>query len=123
MEFVDGGDLRRRITRGMTADEGLELVETIAGALGHAHRSGVVHRDVKDENVIINEDFRCLLIDFGSAAYFKPGRLFSTFSLSPSKSRPDHPWLRIRLAVLHWVPSPAQTSTATLLVVPIREKM
>jgi serine/threonine protein kinase len=35
--------------------------------------------DIKDENVVIDQDMRIILIDFGSAAYFKRGELFTTF--------------------------------------------
>ena len=48
-------------------------------AISYLNRIGVVHRDVKDENVIIDEDFQIKLIDFGSAVRLVPGRLFTRF--------------------------------------------
>ena len=39
-----------------------------------------MHRDIKDENLIINERFRVKLIDFGSAAFIEEGKLFSVFA-------------------------------------------
>lgn len=39
----------------------------------------VLHRDIKDENVIINTHFHVKLIDFGSAAIMEPGKLFHMF--------------------------------------------
>jgi PAS domain-containing serine/threonine kinase len=43
------------------------------------HSCGVLHRDIKDENVIINERFEVKLIDFGSAVLHKPGIKMHTF--------------------------------------------
>ena len=52
----------------------------LVSAVSHLHSLGVLHRDVKDENVILGgRDFHAKLIDFGSAAFLEPGRLFGTF--------------------------------------------
>ena len=51
----------------------------MASALSYLNSLGIVHRDVKDENVIINERFSIKLIDFGAAAFIDDSHLFSTF--------------------------------------------
>ncbi|KAG1457743.1 hypothetical protein G6F56_006544 [Rhizopus delemar] len=51
----------------------------ISKAVEHIHKLHIVHRDIKDENVLLDENGCVHLIDFGSAAYFREGRRFDTF--------------------------------------------
>lgn len=67
-EFIDGLSLaellgRRRVTLG----EAVAIVGDVAAALGTAHAAGVVHRDVKPENIMVARDGRVILGDFGVA--------------------------------------------------------
>jgi serine/threonine protein kinase len=57
----------------------LRSVFQIVSAVDYLHSLQILHRDIKDENVIINERFHAKLIDFGSATFMSEGRLFSTF--------------------------------------------
>ena len=69
MEYVAGPDLHVRVReRGpLTADQAVRLGRDIAAALGTAHRHGILHRDVKPQNVLLDPDGRYRLTDFGSA--------------------------------------------------------
>lgn len=76
MEFVDGESVRTRLERdGRWADAAaLAAVAELATALGYAHTEGVVHRDVKPENILIDRSTgRAMLTDFGVAQALQPG--------------------------------------------------
>ena len=67
MPFVTGESLRERLRRGpVSVDEALRILHDVATALEHAHASGVVHRDVKPENVLLSGR-TAVVTDFGIA--------------------------------------------------------
>jgi hypothetical protein len=68
MPYVAGGSLRDRLRRGegWTVAAALPLVRDVAAALEHAHRQGIIHRDVKPENVLFFEG-EPMVADFGIA--------------------------------------------------------
>ncbi|GII26801.1 Stk1 family PASTA domain-containing Ser/Thr kinase [Planotetraspora mira] len=69
MEYVPGRTLRDVLRkRGrLPAREALEIVIPVLAALGAAHQAGLVHRDVKPENVLLTDDGRVKVVDFGLA--------------------------------------------------------
>jgi predicted Ser/Thr protein kinase len=69
MEYVAGPDLQVRVReRGrLAADQAVRLGRDLAAALTAAHRRGILHRDVKPQNVLLDPDGRFRLTDFGSA--------------------------------------------------------
>ena len=68
MPWVDGESLRDRLDREgqLSVDQAVRIASEVAEALDHAHRQGVVHRDVKPANVLLR-DGRPLVADFGIA--------------------------------------------------------
>jgi serine/threonine protein kinase/predicted ATPase/DNA-binding SARP family transcriptional activator len=68
MRWLPGGNLHDALQRGPWRPEAAaELLDQIAGALDTAHRQGVVHRDVKPENILLDRDGNAYLSDFGIA--------------------------------------------------------
>lgn len=67
MEYLPGGTLRERIQAGLSIEDTLQITKTIAGALGYAHRRGIVHRDIKPQNIMFHENGDPVLSDFGIA--------------------------------------------------------
>ena len=69
MELVDGRTLKDLVReRGpLPPDVAVAVIEQILRALGYAHKRGIVHRDVKPQNVIIDEEGQAKVADFGIA--------------------------------------------------------
>jgi hypothetical protein len=68
MEFVDGVNLRQMLRAGDLAPrEALAIVPQICEALQYAHDEGIVHRDVKPENILVDKRGRVKIADFGLA--------------------------------------------------------
>jgi serine/threonine-protein kinase len=69
MEYVEGETLQDVVARGPVAPERVaQIVRDVASGLDHAHRHGVVHRDVKPANILIRRDGMAKLADLGIAS-------------------------------------------------------
>ena len=69
MEYVEGRTLKQLIAhRGsITIDESVNIMKQLVSAVTHAHKMGIIHRDIKSQNVLIKDDGTVKLSDFGIA--------------------------------------------------------
>ncbi|HEY7584678.1 MAG TPA: BTAD domain-containing putative transcriptional regulator, partial [Acidimicrobiia bacterium] len=68
MPYMRGGNLAETLRRGpWNLGPALRLLEQVGSAVAHAHRQGVLHRDIKPGNVLLDEDGNAYLSDFGIA--------------------------------------------------------
>lgn len=69
MEYVQGQDLKTLIRQKgqLEVGEALDIAIQIAAGVGHAHKSSVIHCDVKPQNVLVTQDGRAMVTDFGIA--------------------------------------------------------
>jgi eukaryotic-like serine/threonine-protein kinase len=68
MEYMDGGSLRDRVGEPFLVERAFEIVEDCARAAGAAHSLGLVHRDIKPGNILMDREGRAKLADFGIAS-------------------------------------------------------
>src|SRR5450755_637937 len=67
-KYIDGTDLARRLKESrLSIHETVELVATVAEALHHAHKQGLVHRDIKPGNLLLDKSGKPFVADFGLA--------------------------------------------------------
>lgn len=74
MKFIEGESLAQRIKRQgpLPVEEVLTLADQLLDALGYCHRQGIIHRDVKPQNVIIDTEGQAVLVDFGLVKFWDP---------------------------------------------------
>lgn len=94
MEYIRGHDLQEACSS-LTKRQVISIIRDVAKALEYAHQNGYIHRDVKPENIMLHEDGRVLLMDFGIArgsdstlGMTKTGRAIGTpYYMSPEQTK------------------------------------
>ena len=100
MEFVDGDTLKARVKREggkLPEAEALRIGREVANGLAHAHAKGLVHRDIKPDNILLGRDGAVKISDFGTAKSFmeedslsRTGTIVGTpYYISPEQVRAD----------------------------------
>jgi serine/threonine-protein kinase len=93
MELVDGESLGARLRRGLrfSLARALEIAAAVCAGLGAAHAAGVVHRDLKPDNVLISRGGRVVVTDFGIARALSEGisRAAASMAGTPAYMAPE----------------------------------
>jgi serine/threonine protein kinase len=94
MEYIEGKDLRTTLNEKgpFSWKNALEVIDQLATALEHAHQHGVVHRDIKPQNIMLTEDGLLKVLDFGIAriptlpSLTQSGFIGSPYYVSPEQA-------------------------------------
>ncbi|CAK6443216.1 unnamed protein product [Pipistrellus nathusii] len=97
MEYVRGGDLREHLQRRgrLTERQARTVFRQVVLALHHCHRRGFAHRDIKPDNILLEEDLTAKLADFGLSREATAGQLLTGWCGTLSYMAPE---------VLQWEP-------------------
>ena len=93
MEYLPGGDLRKKLEKGIKTPDAVRYAKDIASALSRIHSVGILHRDLKPGNIMFRNDDSIALIDFGLAKRMRleqeitgSGQIFGTpYYMSPEQ--------------------------------------
>lgn len=86
MEYVEGKSLKSLIKKrgGLTLPEALDIMLQLTDGIACAHNSYIIHRDIKPQNILVLDDGRVKITDFGIAQALKRGELTETNSVMGS---------------------------------------
>src|SRR5262245_16336463 len=88
--LIEGGDLRAQLRRGRPTRAGtVAVVVAVAEALHYAHRHGIIHRDVKPGNILLDAEGRAFIGDFGQALREQEFGTGSPFTGTPAYMSPE----------------------------------
>jgi serine/threonine-protein kinase len=99
MEFIDGLSLEMLVARTLPVPWTAALLTTVAEAVQHAHEHGIIHRDLKPANIMLHQQKRPVVMDFGIAKVMgrgrgnltSPGALVGTPTFMPPEQAGDEP--------------------------------
>ncbi len=106
MELIDGSDVRdilnRRNGQGLEPEKAINIIHQVASGIAHAHRNGVIHRDIKPRNILVRSNGDIKISDFGlsrqldaSQAITRTGETVGTpLYMSPEQFRGEEPDIR-----------------------------
>jgi serine/threonine protein kinase len=94
MEFVEGQNLKQllRSTRVFEVDAALDIIIEVCKGVGYAHRAGLIHCDLKPQNILVTPERRIKVVDFGIARAYSPDQqavMEDTVWGSPSYFSPE----------------------------------
>ena len=69
MEYVEGMTLKQYIQKNdpIPIEKALDIMKQITAAISHAHHNGIIHRDIKPQNILIDNEGNVKITDFGIA--------------------------------------------------------
>ncbi len=91
MEYIEGTDLEKLIDQqqSLSIKQSLNYIRQILSALEFAHRHGVIHRDIRPSNILINQDNEVKITDFGTSTLLKEKEFATTKIGSPPYMAPE----------------------------------
>ncbi len=91
LDYIEGTPMRQHLAEKapLPVDEAVRLAAQLADTLAYCHDRGVIHRDVKPENLLLTPEGELVLLDFG-IALLKGARRITFHRLTPSVGTPDY---------------------------------
>jgi WD40 repeat protein/predicted Ser/Thr protein kinase len=70
MQFIEGGNLKERVLRGLSMADSVRIIQEVLHALAFVHENHTLHLDIKPQNILCTKNDKAVLIDFGIAKHY-----------------------------------------------------